>query len=142
MARNETDAEEIAQRVFIRAYEKLDRYNPEYKFFSWIYRMTVNESINYLKERRTHESLSEAQVSTMAEPEDEASRDASEAVKAALMELNEEDRSIVIMKHIQGMSYDEIAAILDIPEKTVKSRLYSARQRLKQILIRQGEVET
>lgn len=141
MVRDGQDAEDVAQRVFIKVYEKLDRFDPEYKFFSWIYRMTMNESINYVKERRHHVSLTTEHAATIVAADDESSRDVTDSVSLALMELDAEDRGIVIMKHIQGLSYEEIASILEIPQKTVKSRLYSARQRLKQIFIGQGELE-
>lgn len=142
MVKNVQDAEDIVQTVFVKAYEKLDRYDPAHKFFSWIYRMTVNESINLLKQRRSHATLDLSHPAPDPGPaERNDRRDVSERVGIALLDLTPEDRAIIILKHIQGFSYDEIAFVFEIPEKTVKSRLYTARQRLREVLLRRGLVE-
>ena len=118
------DAEDVTQTVFLNAYLNLGRYDPRYRFFSWIYRMTVNESLNALKRRRPTVTLEDVYVAK-AEPESE------ESVQRALMRLNPDDRALVVMSHFVSFSYQEIADVLGIPVKTVKSRLFTARERLK-----------
>lgn len=139
MLNNVQDAEDITQVVFVKAYEKLDTYKPKYKFFSWIYRMTVNESLNLLKRQKRFEALEEVMVAHSLTPAEHAVVvDESDRVGIALMGLNPEDRAMVLLKHFEGFSYKEIGYILEIPVKTVKSRLYTARQRLKDILLTKG----
>lgn len=139
MVKDVQDAEDITQTAFLKAYEKLDRYDPSYKFFSWIYRITVNESLNFLKRQKDHDPLDGEHASSVASPAEAFEQnEVSERVGDALHELEPEDRAILLLKHIQGFSYQEIAFVFEIPAKTVKSRLYTARQRLKDVLVASG----
>jgi RNA polymerase sigma-70 factor (ECF subfamily) len=139
IAKNPEDAEDIAQTVFMKAYQKLDGFDERHRFFSWIYRIAINESLNFANRRRTHEALEPGLRTEVDSPEEETIKlDAEERVGDALLELEPEDRAIIVLKHFQGFSYAEIGYILNIPDKTVKSRLYTARQRLKGILTRLG----
>ena len=123
----------------MKAYQKLDGFDEQHRFFSWIYRIAINESLNFTNRRRTHELLEPEMSGDFDSPEEETIKlDSEERVGDAILELEPEDRAIVILKHFQGFSYAEIGFILNIPEKTVKSRLYTARQRLKEILTRLG----
>lgn len=143
MLNSRDDAEDVVQAVFLKAFERLETYDPRFKFFSWIYRMTVNESINTLKQQNRFEVLDWSLESVDNRPDEEfRERETSDRVGLALMVLSPEDRAIVLLRHFQEFSYDEIGFILNIPSKTVKSRLYTARQRLKQILIHRGFGET
>lgn len=142
MVKDVQDAEDITQTAFLKAYEKLDRYDPTYKFFSWIYRIAVNEALNQLKQRKAHEPLDADHASAAATPAEAYERDdASERVGNALLALSPEDRALLILKHFQDFSYEEIAFVFDIPAKTAKSRLYTARQRLKDVLLTTGFTE-
>ena len=133
MLHSRDDARDVTQTVFLKVYENLDHYDPKYRFFSWIYRITLNESVNFLKKSSRLEPLENETASQTQGPEQQASSDEiSEGVQAALMTIKPEQRSIVVMKHFLGCSYTEISEILDVPEKTVKSRLYTARQLLKE----------
>lgn len=135
------EAEDIAQTVFIRAYEKLASFDPKHKFFSWLYRMTVNESLNTLKQRKRITELNESFVSGDKTPEENyEENEMTQRVETALMLLEPEQRALIVLKHFQNMAYEEIGFIFDIPEKTVKSRLYSARQVLRTVLLKQGIV--
>ena len=138
MSNDSDDAEDIAQTVFIKAYEGLVSFNPRYKFFSWLYRIAINESLNYASLRRQHETLDESVISN-DKPADEKYCDfeLSHTIQNALMELALDYRIILVLKHFQDLSYSEIAYVLEIPEKTVKSRLFTARQSLRTILIRE-----
>lgn len=139
IVKNPEDAEDVAQTVFMKAYTKLDGFDEQHRFFSWIYRIAINESLNFSTRRRTHEELEPGLTTDAASPEEQTIKlDAEERIGNAILELEPEDRAIVVLKHFQGFSYAEIAYILNIHEKTVKSRLYTARQRLKGILTRLG----
>ena len=136
MLGNPEDARDASQTAFLKAWDKLSSYNPRFRFFSWIYRITVNECLNQIQRRRRVEPL-DPEID-LPSGEDAASglraREASERVQAALMRLTAEHREVVILRHFLEMSYGEIAGPLTIPEKTVKSRLYEARQRLCELL--------
>lgn len=137
--RSAPDAEDAAQSAFVKAYENLDRYKPEYKFFSWLYRIAVNESINLRRKKRPETGVEhvEAVEQRSADAETEEN-ELEERVGEALMELTPNDRAIIILRHYQDFSYPEISYIMEIPEKKVKSRLYTARQRLRQIFEQRG----
>lgn len=138
---NREDARDIVQTVFLKVYEGLDQYDSHYRFFSWLYRITVNESLNALRRPSREQPLSgREQAPVRANP----ARLADEAeigvrIQDALQQLKSEDRVVLTLRHFLECSYRDIGEVLDIPEKTVKSRLYSARQRLRdQLLARDG----
>lgn len=133
------DAADVVQTTFLKAFENLHRYNPQYKFFSWIYRIAVNESINQLNRRKRLEELDERRVSKGPGPDANLDADqASEELQAALMTLSEDHRAVIVLRHFTESSYREIGEVLQIPEKTVKSRLFSARRAMKAQLERKG----
>jgi RNA polymerase sigma-70 factor (ECF subfamily) len=140
MTRVPEDAEDITQTVFVKAYEKLDSYNPAHRFFSWIYRIAVNESINFCKRnRKTDEYESGVTgVDELTPEEDFRAGELSEHVTDAIGRLKLDYRLVVVLKHFHDFSYQEISEVLQIPEKTVKSRLFTARQQLKLILEKEG----
>jgi RNA polymerase sigma-70 factor (ECF subfamily) len=139
MLHNRDDARDVTQTVFLKVYENLDHYDSKHRFFSWIYRIALNESINVLKKANRLEPLDTEAISQTRGPEQQAtSEQLSEGVQTALMAMNSDDRAIITLKHFLGCSYSEISEILDVPEKTVKSRLYTARQLLKEQLDRNG----
>ena len=135
--KNFDDAEEITQIVFVKAYESLNSYDSKYKFFSWLYKITVNESINFEKRRKNIEEISENVKSDNDDPEIVYEKNAlSDSITDALMELDMMYRLPVVLKHFLDYSYKELSYLLGIPEKTVKSRLFTGRQLLKDILLR------
>ena len=130
---NAEDARDVTQNAFVRAYLKLDTYDPSRKFFSWLYRIAVNEGLNARRDRRQHEPLEETfEAKAGRDPVERG--ETSGQVQAALMALTREYREVIVMRYFGELSYDEIAEVIGIPEKTVKSRLFSARQRLGEIL--------
>ena len=132
---NTDDAADTTQTVFLKVFEHIADYNPKFKFFSWVYRITINESINQVKKRQKQEPLDDSQVSPWQSPaEDLESKRLCDRVQGALMTLSADYRTVVVLKHISGCSYQQISEILQIPVKTVKSRLYSARQLMKKTL--------
>jgi len=139
MINDAQDAEDVAQAVFTKVFEKLDTYNPRHKFFSWLYRMVVNESLNFLNHKKRFEGLDEGLLSREEMPDERYERnETAEQIGHALMQLAPGERALIVLKHFQELSYKEIGSIFEIPEKTVKSRLFSARQLLKIALLREG----
>ncbi len=135
------DARDITQNIFLKIYQNLDRYDPNRKFFSWLYRMTINEAINFVNRQKKSEELSPELISWEKNPEEnlEEAR-LNEQIQHALMKIEVNYRIVIVLRHFMDCSYREIGYILEIPEKTVKSRLYSARQMLKEILEEEGMV--
>ena len=126
------DAKDVTQTTFLKAFENLERYNPRYKFFSWVYRIALNESINLLNRRKRLEPVSEDRVSEGQSPEEELSGgQLSHAIQDALMQIKPQYRTVIVLKHFLGCSYRDISQTLEIPEKAVKSRLFTARQLLR-----------
>ena len=135
------DAQDIIQTVFIRAYESLPACDPPSRFFSWIYRATINESINWLKRRNKQVELTETVASSEKLPDEEYDeRNLSEEIVMAMQELSIENRVVIVLRHFADLSYRELSFVLEIPEKTVKSRLFAARRRLGSILQERGIV--
>lgn len=131
MLDNAQDAEDVTQTVFFNAFLKLRTYDPRHKFFSWVYRMTVNESLNVLKRRKRTVTLDdEPAIPAPGAPTNDAT-ELHQRVGKALMSLKPDDRAVVVLRHFVFFSYEEIADVLEIPVKTVKSRLFTARERLR-----------
>lgn len=135
------EARDITQSTFVKAYERLDSFNPEFKFFSWIYRILLNEALNALKQRRQNADVDPEQLAHDRTPErDFEAHKLSAKIDTALRALSLEYRVVIVLRHFNEMSYDEMSEILSIPAKTVKSRLYTARQNLAAILAEMGVV--
>jgi RNA polymerase sigma-70 factor (ECF subfamily) len=128
------DARDVTQTAFLKAYKALATCDPRRRFFSWIYRILINECLNNRRAKRPTQVLDE---STPAESSGSDPLEAGEArrrVRKALLELPAEQRDVIVLRHFAEMRYEQIAAAVGIPEKTVKSRLFSARQRLCELL--------
>jgi len=136
MLGNYEDALDATQNAFIRAYEGLDTFDPERRFFSWIYRIAVNECLNARRARRPDDPLPEQMEAPPADgPFDGVERaERSGAIDAALVRLSEDHRLVVVLRHFADLSYSEMSEAIGVPEKTVKSRLFEARQRLGELL--------
>jgi len=131
-------AQDVAQYVVLRVAERLEEYDEQYTFFSWIYRIAVNESLNLLRRHGREEALDDDADFPDAEGTDPESRvsnaQVSQRIRSALMGLSTNDRVVLTLRHFSECSYQEIAQILDLDEKTVKSRLFEARHRLRGLL--------
>lgn len=139
MVNDPEDAADLTQSVFVKAYEKLTTYDPRFKFFSWLYKIAVNASLNFLSHNKRQERLDERVVAEgrgLEEEFDESER--YQKLEDAILALRADFRILIVLRHFQNLSYDEMSKILDIPEKTVKSRLFTARQTLKNILVKSG----
>ncbi len=133
------DAEDIAQTVFIKVYQNLRTFDFKHKFFNWIYRMAINESLNLGEQRRRFEGLEVDYASEDHSPEKNyESLELSNQVGSSLMGIEPEYRILIILKHLQELSYGEISYILEMSEKKVKSRLFTARHLLKDVMVKRG----
>ena len=133
---NAEDARDAAQSTFLKAFEHLADYDSSFKFYSWLYRIAINESLNALKARKPGMEISGNEPDETPGPDRSAeASEARRAIEDALMHLTPELRAVAVLRHTMQLSYQEMAEILALPEKTVKSRLYSARQLLREQLL-------
>jgi RNA polymerase sigma-70 factor, ECF subfamily len=141
MLREPQDAMDVAQSTFLKAYEHLADYDPRFKFYSWIYRIAINESLDALGSRKSFEGLNGEEPDEAPGPERQVQGQQSQRVlEEALMHMQPELRSVIVLRHIMHLSYEDMAEVLVLPAKTVKSRLYSARQLLRDHLLRCGAI--
>jgi RNA polymerase sigma-70 factor (ECF subfamily) len=133
------DAQDVTQTVFLKAYQKLDTFDPGFRFFSWIYRMMINESLNFLARRRPEVEIDHQAADSRKNPEEVlVEEQVSSSLQEALMGLKEELRAVVVLRYFGDLSYRELSFVFDVPEKTIKSRLYTARQQLSMAMCRRG----
>jgi RNA polymerase sigma-70 factor (ECF subfamily) len=143
MLGNREDAADVTQTVFLKAFENLGSYNPEYKFFSWIYRIAINESLNTRRRDSGTEYLDQPVPDQGDGPELASRHDELKAqVQAALMQLSDSHRAVISLRHYAECSYAEMSTILELPEKTVRSRLFEARRSLQAVLQKAGVSST
>jgi RNA polymerase sigma-70 factor (ECF subfamily) len=140
MLRNPEDARDVAQTVFLKAFQGLESYDPKFRFYSWIYRIAINESLNVLRLRgREAGPVDDQHPSDDPGPEQSlADGDTQRAVLDALDRLKPEYRAVIVLRYFQDRSYEDIGQILGVEEKTVKSRLFTARQLMKDALASRG----
>jgi RNA polymerase sigma-70 factor, ECF subfamily len=132
MLNNFEDAEELTQDVFVRAYEHLGGFRFKYRFFSWIYRIAINRTLAHIKQQSRLTGIEDIRHKMAAT--DEADNDRSTHLKMAIDLLKENYKTVIILKYYEQLSYKEMSVILEIPEKTIRSRLYDARIKMKQLL--------
>jgi RNA polymerase sigma-70 factor (ECF subfamily) len=135
MLGNAEDAADATQDAFVKAYRGLPTFDSTHRFYSWMYRILVNECLNAIRSRRPVDPIDDEIAGYGSPFETAAAAERHEQIQAALQRLTPEYRSVVVLRHFAGQSYGEIAAALHIPEKTVKSRLFSARQLLGEMLL-------
>jgi len=139
IVKNQDTAADVTQSVFLKVYDNLKRFNERYKFFSWIYKIAVNEALHTLRQTKPTDELGDHLVSTEKNPEEVYRENEQEdKIQDALMRIGRDYRVVIVLRHFHDLSYDEIGYVLDIPEKTVKSRLFTARNLLKDILQKEG----
>ncbi len=148
MTSNRKDANDLAQESFIKAFQALKSFKGGSSFYTWLYRIAVNKTINFLKQRknRTHISLNNIDFNAEHDPDlialisEQTPRRAAgltelqEKLNEALMKLSESHRLVVVMHDVQGLSHEEIAEAMDCNVGTVRSRLFYARQQLQGFL--------
>lgn len=149
MTANHEDAADLTQETFIKAYNALGGFKGDCGFFTWLYRIAVNRTLNFLKQRRNksqHLSLNDIDFNAEHDPDlvalisNQTPRrevnlgELQEKLNAALLKLSESHRMVVVLHDIQGLPHDEIARIMDCNTGTVRSRLFYARQQLQGLL--------
>lgn len=141
------DARDVAQDAFVLAYQKLDTFRGDSAFYSWLFRIAYNTAVSRRRRERrsgSHTSLEMARERTGAEPHDDRpatdpsyslqTEERQTIVRQALDELAEEYRTVLILKEMEGLRYDEIAEIVDCPIGTVRSRIHRARHEMREKL--------
>ncbi|MBT3327154.1 MAG: sigma-70 family RNA polymerase sigma factor [Gemmatimonadales bacterium] len=152
MVRDRTLAEDLAQEAFIRAFNAIGGYKTSYKFSNWIFKIANNHTIDYLRKRKLDtisihgsphatnaDEISQSQI--VIESRDETPeqyvehRELGGQIEEAIGGLRPEYKTVVLLRHVEGYAYDEIAEIMDLPLGTVKTYLHRARAELKKRLI-------
>lgn len=151
MVRNRTVAEDLAQESFIRAFNAIGSYNSSYKFSNWILKIANNHTIDHLRKRKLdtvsidgspHATTSDevSQTRLVIEARDEnpqeyvEHRELGGQIERAIGGLRDEYRTVILLRHVEGYAYDEIAEIMDLPLGTVKTYLHRARGELRKSL--------
>lgn len=153
MARNTEDAQDLTQEIFLRAYRALGGFRGESRFSVWLYRLGHNVCLDFLRRRKRQWEVSltqtdeDGQEQELEIPDGRYEPDAllaraelRRAVRLGLMALPEDQRRILLLREIGGLRYDEIAAVLELEEGTVKSRIFRARKKLCEVLRKQGNI--
>jgi RNA polymerase sigma-70 factor (ECF subfamily) len=141
------DARDVAQDAFVQAYQKLGSFRGQSAFYSWLFRIALNSSVDHhRRQRRPTMSIDAAREQTGAEPTDlhpETSpsfgierTERQKLVQVALSKLSPEYREVLVLKEMEDLKYEEIAALVKIPVGTVRSRIHRGRAELKDILER------
>jgi RNA polymerase sigma-70 factor, ECF subfamily len=144
MTGNHEDANDLAQESFIKAFQALKSFKGGSTFYTWLYRIAVNKTINFLKQRknRTHMSLNDIDFNAEHDPDlmalisdntprrDAGLTELQKKLNEALLKLSEPHRLVIILHDVQGLSHDEIGEIMDCNIGTVRSRLFYARQQM------------
>jgi len=144
LLRNAPEAEDLAQEVFLKLYRALDRYDPSYKFSTWLFRVAQNAAIDQIRKRRLQlVSMDRAGDGTSgsgtwefpsSDPSpygDLRNTERGEAIQEAIDELPWDYRELIVLRHFGELSYDEIATLKDMPLGTVKNKLFRGRQMMK-----------
>jgi RNA polymerase sigma-70 factor (ECF subfamily) len=151
MVRDRETAEDLAQDTFIKVLNHIDRYRPEFRLSSWLFKIANNVAIDHLRKRQI-ETVSidgSPHAATAAEVEatsfdvvarqetaleEMEARELGSAIERAIASLRPEYRSCILLRHVEGRSYEEIAATLDLPLGTVKTYIHRARHQLREAL--------
>ncbi|MDH5588702.1 MAG: sigma-70 family RNA polymerase sigma factor [Gemmatimonadota bacterium] len=151
MVRDRTLAEDLSQEAFIRAFNAIGSYDPKYKFSNWIFKIANNHTIDHLRKKKLNtvsihgsphagtadevQQTSVVVVSTDENPEERLEhKELGGEIEEAIGELRSEYRTVILLRHVEGYAYDEIAEIMDLPLGTVKTYLHRARGELKERL--------
>lgn len=137
---NATDAQDLAQEVFLTTFRRLDSFREQAKFSTWLYRLGVNRCIDFTRKRKRERVWQGGEVQDyMADsapgPEDTAMRNEdARLLEDAIASLPERYKSVLVLYYTQDLPYAQIGEILKIPVKTVETRLYRARKKLREML--------
>ncbi|MFQ5890123.1 MAG: sigma-70 family RNA polymerase sigma factor [Gemmatimonadota bacterium] len=151
MVRDRELAEDLSQDVFVRTFNNLRRYDPSYKFSSWLFKIAYNLTIDHLRKREldtvsihgTPDAVTEERrqatsivIESIDERPDERveARELAGELEAAITRLRPDYRTAILLRHVEGRAYEEIAQIMDIPLGTVKTYIFRARRELRETL--------
>ena len=151
MVHNPEDAMEIVQDAFVKAYENIDRFKGESSVYTWLYRIVVNRAIDFRRRERRHpvvyfedrvggEDRREPYEDTLKEerPNDPfeavGSREVGDRVTEAINELTPDHKAVILLREVEGLSYEEISRVMQCSKGTVMSRLHYARKKLQEKL--------
>jgi len=151
MVRDRETSEDLAQETFIKVLNHIDRYRPEFKFSSWLFKIANNLTIDHLRKRQLKTisidgsphaaTAAEVEASTFdveargeSALEEMQSRELGSAIERAIAKLRPEYRACILLRHVEDRSYEEIAATLDLPLGTVKTYIHRARHELREAL--------
>lgn len=148
MTSNHDDANDLTQETFIKAFQALKSFKGGSSFYTWIYRIGVNKTINFLKQRKNRQAMSlndldfnaehdpdlVALISDKTPRRDAGLSELQEKLNAAMQKLSEDHRMVVTLHDVQGLSHEEIAQVMNCNIGTVRSRLFYARQQLQALL--------
>ncbi len=148
MTANHEDANDLVQDTFIKAFKSLNSFRGQSSFYTWVYRIAVNRTINFIKRRKTRNqySLDDLDSSIQTDPDlvemmshvtprrEVGLTELHEKLNEALQKLSESHRAVVTMHDVQGMTHADIAKVMRCSEGTVRSRLFYARQQLQGML--------
>ncbi len=148
IVQNREDAEDVAQEAFVKAFTRLDTFDPAYKFSNWLFKIAHNTALDALRKRKTgpvaveteteeeQQALWSRAADPMSPPPDEAAAMAEFRgdVESALSRLRPEYRAVIVLRHVEGRAYEDIAQILSLPLGTVKTFLFRARRELAGLL--------
>jgi RNA polymerase sigma-70 factor (ECF subfamily) len=142
---------DLAQEVFIKVYNSLGRYRPEFKFSTWIYRIAHNAAIDHLRRQgasRTEDmevmgeggsTFEKPLASKSLTPEQETERGERRAeIEEVVAQLSPAYRELIVLRHSHDLSYDEIAEVTALPLGTVKNRIFRAREAMRELLVARG----
>jgi RNA polymerase sigma-70 factor (ECF subfamily) len=140
---NDRDAEDVVQEVFFKVHRRLETFREDARFSTWLYRVTFNAAFDRVKKRRTDrtvlaEDFQKLPVEALEDGpvERAARRDLQNEVRRAMAGLPEKFRTVLVLRELEGLAYEEISHTLGISKGTVESRLFRARARLKEALER------
>jgi RNA polymerase sigma-70 factor (ECF subfamily) len=151
MSNNPHDAEDVSQEAFLRAYQSLAHFNPSYKFSTWLYQITLN----IIRDKYKKKDIDYGSLDAPIEKDDSefyhqpadlsnnpeqiiAQKENLRIIQQAIYSLPLKYREVIVLRHLQDLSYIEISSILKLPQGTVKAHLYRAREQLKKILLNSG----
>ncbi len=151
MVRDRSTAEDVAQEAFVKAFNAIETYNPQYKFSSWLFKIANNLAIDRLRKRELDTVSIHGSPHASSEEEEERTRvtltsqeespeeyvenqELGGQIEKAIGRLRPEYRTAVLLRHVEGHSYDEVAHIMDVPLGTVKTYIHRARSELKEML--------
>ncbi|HZM69566.1 MAG TPA: sigma-70 family RNA polymerase sigma factor [Candidatus Cryosericum sp.] len=134
------EVEDVASEVFYKVFRSLRRYEPSHALSTWLYRITINAALDHRRARR-HDARSEELPAALADDrpsqlDDATGRERADLLHEALKRLPDHYRSPLVLTHVEGLQLDQVARILELPEGTVKSRLFRGRAMLKTIIRR------